>query len=372
MTTDVKMDYLQGLWLKQLLLEFEEICYSHNAPLQTPIFEITDSHRVYGCWRAATRVLSLSRRLILYHPWSVTLQVLKHEMAHQLCSEVTHADATTHGEHFQRACEQLGVLPEFRRPGVVMPEMVAAAAARSELSDNGRKCLAKIEKLLALGRSANEHEAALAIEKANELLEKYHLQGLGEGGEHRYACVVIDGKKKRVPSYHKHICSILQRYFFVKIVWSDLYDPLLADTFKTIEMFGTRENVAIAEYCFYFLENRLVLLWSANRHKFRGVAQTEKKSYFLGLLRGFEEKLHEQKKNRQQKTAKGPAGALIVAEEHRLAWFVGLRFPRLRSVSRKGSKIYGRTYEEGIAAGREITLNDAVPSGKPAFAGLLS
>jgi hypothetical protein len=371
MTVNIRIDQLQALWLRQLYHEHEDICLSHNVDLPTPIFEITDSLKILGRWHTASRILSLSRHLILHHPWPVVLQVLKHEMAHQLCAFL-HGGGTAHGMGFQEACERLGVLPEFRRPGVVVPEMLEAAAARSELSENGRKCLAKIEKLLALGRSANEHEAALAMEKANELLEKYHLQGLEEGGEHRYACVVIDRKKKKITGYQKHICSILQEFFFVRIVLSQLYDPGRGDTFKTIELFGTRENVAIAEYCFHFLENRLALLWSANKNRFRGAVQTEKNSYFLGLLRGFHQKLREQKNSRREETVVPQAGALILAEEQRLAWFVGMRFPRLRMVSTRGAKVYGETYREGMETGREITLNEGVAGRSPAFGGLLS
>jgi hypothetical protein len=372
MPTHLRIDQLQGLWLEQLFLEYQDICRSHNVLLHAPVFEITESQKVYGSWHAATRILSLSRHLILRYSWSVTLQVLKHEMAHQLCCESAEAEGKAHGEQFQQACERLGVLPEFRRPGLVVPDMVESAAAGSELSESGRKCLAKIEKLLALSRSANEHESARAMEKANELLEKYHLRGLAEGGEHRYASMVIDRKKKKIAAYQKHICAILQEFFFVRIVLSELYDPSRSDTFKTIEMFGTRENVAIAEYCYDFLENRLALLWTANRDRFCRSIQTEKNSYYLGLLRGFQWKLRNQKKNRVENAAGSEAGALIVAEEQRLTWFVGMRFPRLRRISAKGAKVYGNTYNEGVAAGKLITFNEGVPGVKPAFGGLLS
>lgn len=373
MTANLKIDTLQALWLQQLYREYEDICLSYNVQLRTPVFEITDSQKVYGCWHAATGILCLSRHLILHHSWSVTLQVLKHEMAHQLCSAWQCRLGPIHGEAFQQACDRLGVLPEFRRPGLVVPEMVEEAAARSELSESGRRCLAKIEKLLALGRSANEHEAALAMEKANALLEKYHLHGLGEGREHRYGCVVIDRKKKKIAGYQRHICSILQEFFFVRVVLSQLYDPGCNETFKTIEIFGTRENVAIAEYCCHFLENRLAVLWSVNRGRFRGTVQTEKNSYFLGLLRGFHQKLREQKENRTVETIlPHAAGALILAEEQRLASFVGMRFPRLRKVSTRGAKVYGTTYNEGVEAGRQITINEGVTGQKPDFGGLLS
>jgi hypothetical protein len=372
MNAHLRIDKLQEFWLRQLYREYEEICVNHDVQLPTPIFEITDSLKIYGCWQATTGILCLSRQLILNHSWSVTLQVLKHEMAHQLCSQWHGEIGAGHGQTFQMACDRLGVLPEFRRPGVVVPEMVAAAAARSELSENGRRCLAKVEKLLALGRSANEHEAALAMEKANELLEKYQLHGLEEEREHRHAWVVIDRKKKKIAGYQRHICSILQEFFFVRVVLSALYDPGRNETFKTIEVFGTRENVAIAEYCCHFLENRLALLWSANRARFRGAIRTEKNSYFLGVLRGFHLQLREQRRNRTEKTPRPHGvGALILAEEQRLASFVGMHYPRLRKVSTKGARIYGTTYNEGMEAGRQLTLNEGVTSQQPVFGGLL-
>lgn len=372
MNAHLRIDKLQGFWLQQLYREYEEICLSHDVQLRTPIFEITDSLKIYGCWQAATGILCLSRHLILHHSWSVTLQVLKHEMAHQLCSQWHGEIGAAHGQTFQMACDRLGVLPEFRRPGVVVPEMVAAAVTRSELSENGRRCLAKIEKLLALGRSANEHEAALAMEKANELLEKYQLHGLGEEREHRYAGVVIDRKKKKIAGYQRHICAILQEFFFVRVVLSGLYDPGRNETFKTIELFGTRENVAIAEYCCHFLENRLALLWSVNRARFRGAVRTEKNSYFLGVLRGFHLQLREQRRSRTEESPQPHGtGALILAEEQRLASYVGMHYPRLRKVSTKGARIYGTTYNEGMEAGRQLTLNEGVTGQQPVFGGLL-
>ncbi len=372
MQENLRIDRLQGLWLQQLYNEHEDICCSHGVDLPTPIFEITESKKVYGSWQASTGILSLSRYLILQHPWSVTLQVLKHEMAHQLCNASLQAEGAKHGVLFQEACARLGVLPEFRKPGLVAPDLLEAVAAHSELSESGRKCLEKIEKLLALGRSANEHEAALAMEKANELLEKYHLQGLGEADEQRYAWLVIDQKKKKIAGYQKHICSILQEFFYVRVVLSQLYDPASDESFKTIELFGTKENVAIGEYCFHFLENRLALLWRANKSRFKGAVRTEKNSYYLGLLRGFHQKLGDQKKYRMQTPAVPQAGALVLAEEQRLAGFVGMRFPRIRKVSARGARVYGETYREGMVEGRHITLNEGVGGQAPVFGGLLS
>lgn len=370
MGVDFNINLLQQLWLQQLHREFDDICLSHGVSLRPPVFEISESPKIYGCWLPATRTLRLSRHLILNHSWSVTLQVLKHEMAHQLCSE-WYRGGCAHGEPFHQACERLGVLPEFRRAGTMVPEMVEEIASPSKLSEEGRKCLTKIEKLLALGRSANEHEASLAMEKANELIEKYHLQGLRQGLASRHAYVVIDLQKKRTAGYQRHICSILQEFFFVRVVLAQLYDPVRDESFKTIELFGTPENTAIAEYCYHFLENRLALLWSQNCNRFSGRTQTEKSSYYLGLLRGFSLKLRAQKETRAAGNVQPAAGALIVAEEQRLAAFVGMRYPRLRTVAGRGVKIYGNTFNEGVEMGKTITFSEGLTAAKSTFGGLL-
>ena len=372
MAVKCHIDQLQQLWLQQLHLEFDDICASHRLALTPPVFEITDSQQAYGCWRPATKTLGLSRHLILNHSWDVTLQVLKHEMAHQLCSQWQgQGSIQAHGEMFHRACELLGVLPEFRRAGTILPEHVEEIAAFSELSEHGRKCLGRIEKLLALGRSANEHEAALAMEKANELIEKYHLQGLSQGLKPHHAYVVIDRKQKRVAGYQRHICSILQEFFLVRVVLSQRFDPAEGESFKTIELFGTPENTAIAEYCYHFLENRLALLWTQNGKAFNGRTRTEKNSYYLGLLRGFSLKMRAQKQARAVQDMVPAAGALITAEEQRLAAFVGLRYPRLRRSSSRGAKVYGGTYQAGVEMGKTITLSDGLTKNNSTFGGLL-
>lgn len=371
MTGKPNMDKLQHLWLRQLQLEFEEICLLYGLELELPLFEISDAHKELGSWRADTRTLRLSRQLIAGYSWSVTLQVLKHEMAHQLCSEQFHIVGAPHGEAFQKACELLGVLPEYRRPGAVVVEIVEQAVGISKISERGRECLAKVQKLLALSQSSNEHEAALAMQKANELIEKYHIRELGNEQENRYGFGIIDRKKKRIESYQRRISTILHDFFFVRVVLSSLYDPLRNETYKTIELLGTKENVTIAEYCYHFLENRLASLWSLNRHRFKGAIRTEKNSYYLGLLRGFYQKLQEQKKGKENLRSKPQLGVLVIAEEKRLENFVGMRFPRLRKAAKSGVKIYGGTYNEGVATGKTITFSEGITETNTTFGGFL-
>ena len=371
MTGNPYTNKLQHLWLQQLGLEFEEICLTYGLQLKLPVFEISDAEKELGAWCASTRTLRLSYYLIVNYSWSVTQQVLKHEMAHQLCSEHFCSVGAPHGDAFQQACELLGVLPEYRRPGTVVVEIVEQAIGGSKISERGRECMARVQKLLALSQSSNEHEAALAMQKANDLIEKYHIRELGNAEEHRYGFGIIDRKRKRIESYQRRICTILHDFFFVRVVLSSLYDPMSNDTFKTIELLGTKENVTIAEYCYHFLENRLASLWSLNRHRFKGSARTEKNSYYLGLLRGFYQKLQEQKQGKEDSPMRPQMGDLVVAEEKRLENFVGLRFPRLKKISRSGVKIYGSTYNEGMETGKTITFAEGLTDVSRTFGGML-
>lgn len=385
MKDNLKVDRLQHCWLQQLNREFEDICWNYKIDLKPPIFEISDTEKELGGWCSATRTLRLSRQLICNYPWSVTLQVLKHEMAHQLCSEKLPSARimTAHDHTFQEACEMLGVLPEFRRSGTSLVELVDEIITGSEPTERGRKCMVRVKKLLALAESSNEHEAALAIQKANELLEKHNLEGygLGKEAENRYTFAVIDRKRKRIESYQRHICLILQEFFFVRVVISNLYDPVRNDTFKTIELLGSRENVTVAEYCYYFLENRLISLWARNRQRFKGSVRTEKISFFLGILRGFYQKLQDQQrtinelqksKEIKEKHPNNEMGELIVANEKQLEIFVGIRFPRLKKTAARESRVYGKTYGEGVETGKTISFTEGLTASDAKSQGFLT
>ena len=367
----MKMDYqnseLQRLWLKQLQLEYDEICWSYGVQLKPPIWEISSTKKELGSWQQATRTIRLSSHLICNHSWAITLQVLKHEMAHQVCSELFADKTHGHGKEFQKACELLGVIFEFRRPGTLMPEIVEEVSSGSQVTERGRKCIAKVEKLLALAGSVNEHEASLAMQKANELIKKYNIVSMEEGREQDYGSFVIDKKKKVIATYQRHISRILQDFFYVRIVMSSLYDPLQNDTYKTIEILGTRENVVIAEYCYSFLENQLHSLWARNRSRFPGSTKTEKNSYFLGLLRGVYDTLLSQRNiHSAEKVVPVHTTDLLCIDEKKLDEFVGMRFPRLRKrkAGGRGIKVYQNTFVEGQETGKTIVLSKGLSGEK--------
>jgi len=342
-----------------LLYEFEVICVGYGIDLQAPVFEITGATKELGAWCPTTKTMRLSRVLITNYPWAVTLQVVKHEMAHQLCSELFGEKENGHGPQFQKACSLLGVLPEFRRPRVATKEHLERVDHRSALGLPGQKLLEKVEKLFALGRSSNTHEAERALQKAHELMDKYQLDGLREAADRFYCVAVIDRKRKQIANYQRYICTILREFFFVHPVLSSQYDPFLDRTHKTIELLGTRENVVIAEYCYHFLENQLSVLWSIEKKRFQKDLRKRRNSYYLGGVKGFYQKLQDREGGRQNSCASDNKEhqALVLAEDHRLQEFVGQCFPQLERARGRRSTVLKDSYSDGVKAGKKISFS---------------
>jgi hypothetical protein len=360
---------LMGFWLSRLQMEFSEICYGHGVELAPPVFEISTSTTQLGCWQSSTRSLKLSEHLIASYPWSTTLQVLKHEMAHQYCSEVMGGGAA-HGDDFKNACALLGVLPEFRGCRVITTELLQDVLLRDKSQDKTSQVLQKIEKLLALGESPNIHEAEAALKKATLLIEKYQLEQLCRLGDAEYRVVVIETGKKQVATYKRYIIGILQDFFYVRVVLSQAYVPMSNGLQKTFELMGTSENTAIAEYCYYFLENQLELMWKRVRKRMAGGGRTKKNSYYLGVVLGFSQKLKEQQSTTVD-TGHSQQNELLVLADQRLNNFVQMYFPRLKRSHSRRSRVDSAMYQKGVEEGRKLSLSEGVTKGRSVIRGFL-
>jgi len=379
MTTDFSPYY--QLWARQLLAEFEDIQSQYGLALEAPIFEISETVKQYGSWQATLRTIRISAHLITRCSWDVTCLILKHEMAHQICSELFHDTSSDHGPVFQRACLLLGLPASYRHASSDLAGAATSAPSGNAQTEKGRQFISRIGKLLALATSANEHEAALAMEKASQLMTRHNLQQLQEDAQSDFASLIIHTRSQRLESWQRKICVILLQFFYVKVVTSSLYDPLRNAQVKTIEIFGREENVTVAEYCYSFLAGQLASLWQQNRSRINGKGIRVRNSYYLGLLQGFYDKLKAQKELTEAADPPRPTmeprqahttaiAILIQAEDAALDQFVGLRFPRLRRRSGGKTFIYRETYEQGRADGQQIVLHKGV-AGQSSGQGLL-
>lgn len=356
---------MESAWLSQLATEFDNICYQYRVQLRPPILQISRSKRVLGSWTAHSRTLSISSYLILQHPWRITLQVFKHEIAHQICSEIYSDQKSGHGEGFKKACSLIGVDHCFQRAAADTVEALSAWQ-KEEGKAPQQHILDKIKKLFALGQSGNEHEAALALQKAGNLLRQHNLSMAHLVQSNDLTHRTIDTKRQRMAVHLKVISSLLDGYFGVRVIHASQYDPYQDKVHKTIELMGTRENVAIAEHCYYFLEERVHTLWRSHQDHMVGDSRMAKKSYSLGLLAGFKEKLASEKKASAPQPESGGASTekALLKTEGMLDVFVAKRFPRLRTTKTKKMHINPDVYRKGCARGKKLHLRQPMDGGQ--------
>lgn len=361
-------------WTRQLYREYEEIVWYYKAPLKLPVIQIADLKSRWGQWDPFFRTITLSRNLITQHSWDVVLEVLKHEMAHQYVSEVLKApDDNTHGELYKEACEELGVAGWASKATGEIPEVIPTLRERV-LNPEDERLLARAEKLLALAQSGNEHEALLAMQRVRELYTKHDLERLRASKRGTMDSLIICRKRLRMEPHEAMIYTILNEHFFVRVVHTSLFHAVDLKKYKAAELLGTRENLLMAEYVFYFLLKQCELLWKEHQ-KSTGTSARLKRSYQLGVLHGFSEKLSHQgvqaKVSQDLGMTLAESKALIAQAKVEIQDYVGHRFPRIATRSQRSPRVDGATFSRGQSAGRSINLHRGVTSGIRRFGGFL-
>lgn len=346
-------------WTSQLYKEHEAICWRHRVRLKKPVIEIGDAQATWGSWDAASQTIRISARLVTAHAWDVTVNILKHEMAHQLVTEIFQTQ-DSHGPMFQEACRLLGVPEAFQHAKSDITTIIDACSREGSASV---RIFDRVKKLLALAQSANEHEAALAMQKANDLIARYNLERIDQDEAATYVYRIISPGKKRIAAYQRHICTILMNYFFVEVIFSDMYHPATCETYKTIEILGAAENVEIAEYVYYFLLRQLDRLWQDYRRNAWKPAKG-KISYRLGVLHGLGEKLKASEAARRPEPQNGKAlttvSVLVCQQDTKLAEFLRARFPRLARMQSRSSRVDQQAYLAGVREGRQLTIHKGI------------
>lgn len=356
-------------WAERLYGDYDHICFMYRVRLRRPVIQVTKLDRYWGLWDPMTRTISISTDLIEAYPWDVVLEIFKHEIAHQITSELFRSDEA-HGPNFRRACEMLGVSAWAARAEADMSHPIAPLA-REAGDPADERLLKRVEKLLALATSGNEHEALLAMQRVQELYAKYNLDRIEQRRKDKLIYLTLKTGRKRIERYHYLVCSILNEHFFVQVIHGSLYDARELADFKIIELLGTQENVLMAEYVYHFLLNQVRMLWEDYRraHKKRARA---KSSFFLGVLSGFRDKLDRHREEAKARTdealrAEGRAGAgnpfaLVAAEDRELEDFVAYRYPRLVKVRGGTSLRDSGSFEAGREQGFRLVLHKGVAS----------
>ena len=348
----------------QLYKEYDNLLFQRRVTLSRPVIEIRDIGQKWGEWNSHIRVIRLHLRLIREHSWDVVLEVLKHEVAHQFVSESQPEGRTErpHGEKFAHACATFGVADWAKAACGDLPTHIPGWKDRV-LSEPEEKLFKKVEKLLALAGSTNEHEACSAMARVREMYAKYHLNEAKRGASSEHAYVHLGLKRKRIPRTDSVICSILTEFFFVKVIHLDLYDSEDLCEYKTTEVMGTCPNLLMAEYVYVFLVQQLESLWNNFRLE-TGTPARSRNAYQLGVLNGFRDKL---KSERSLETLGNDLGfqasdskALVKVIEDATESYYHSRYPRVSNRRWNTLRADPRCYHAGKEEGRRLTLNRPV------------
>ncbi|MFO0715080.1 MAG: DUF2786 domain-containing protein [Sandaracinus sp.] len=332
---------LEAELIRRLAREFSWRNELHFAKkLRAPLIALSDSESRLGAWHRASRRLEISRRLVVTRPWTEVVEVLKHEMAHQFVHEALGVlDESAHGPTFARVCRERGI--DARAAG-----LVDATAGTDETS----RILDRVQKLLALAGSSEQHEAEAAMRKAHELMLRHNLGALRETG---YEVRHLGDPSRRRTAVEREIVSLLTTYFFVEVIEIPSYVVTSGRDGVVFEVCGTRANVALAEHVFAFLTATAERLWQEAR-KGRRLAGRERIPFQSGVIRGFGEKL-----GSEREVLRGTG--LVWVGDAALERFYRARHPRIHRTTRYQRLSEGHAL--GRQAGREVILHRPVGSG---------
>ena len=356
MTDDIKTK-----WCRQLMNEFSRIAQERKFLLDCPNFQIKSGMKKVGHWSPTSRTIALSEDFILQHTWDIVLELLKHEVSHQYVTDIfKDTESKPHGPAFQKACLAVGVHPDYRGATGRYPKFMGR-----EINQEKAPHLKKIEKLLALAESSNEHEAALAMEKANAIIAKYNIDFVLNKLEADYDYVQICVGSTKTPLTTKWILGILQKHFFVKTIIVSSYNAEKCSKVKAFEIVGSADNLAIAEYVFHFLCSSIETLWKDYQKKARAKG-AEKRSFCVGVLKGFGDKLDASDQAQHEEMLRGTScqttSLLIVDQDTQLNKFFLERFPNVRKGRSTKSRIRQNAFASGIGEGKRLTLHKPLSS----------
>jgi hypothetical protein len=301
--------------------------------------EIIDQSTL-GLYRSRPRGIRLSWSLVVDAPWCAVVEVLKHEMAHQYVHEVLRVrDETAHGPTFRKVCADRAI-------------DAAAAGMPVQGATEEPPLVRRIRKLLALAESPNEHEARAAMNLAMRLMAEHGVEVAEAAEVPRYTARQVGTIKARRPKHEQLLAGLLTSHFGVSGIWVPAYDVARDVSGKALEIAGTSENVAVAEYVHAYVLATAERFWQRHRRAQRIRGNKERRVFLEGVVLGFLEKLEAEAGRIQQE-------GLVLRKDPELQRWFGQRYPARRAGRRMRLKT-GATHQAGKSAGRNLTVRRAV------------
>lgn len=157
-----------------------------------------------------------------------------------------------------------------------------------------------IQRLLALGscsKNPNQHEAAAAVAKAHELMERYNIAAvdLGQAEGRQFAeKVAWHVESRNLPFRVLSLATLLERHWHVRCMIRHAHG--YGDRYSQVILFGSEENTQIARYVLVYLLRTAERLWKEHRQT-HGARRGDSDAFYEGLVAGFHRKLEASKLN---------------------------------------------------------------------------
>jgi hypothetical protein len=247
------------------------------------------------------------------------------------------------------------------------------------LSDKEAESLViKIKKLMALSKSSNENEAALAAAKAQELLVKYNIE------MSQVENVKLDREETRLVNDFKELFGLnvieWKRDLAFAVAKGNLCKGVYSG--KGMYFLGKKANVEVAQFMYEVIMHDLERIaeekWQqiqalrkmqeqfpdvdlfSDRSLLHVHGKTWKASFYVGAVRTIRDRLEE---NLTAMEADNPSiTALITLDSAKLKEFMNQQFPKLISV-KSAQASYRAAYESGRIAGHDIQFTRGIRSG---------
>lgn len=227
--------------------------------------------------------------------------------------------------------------------------------------------LSKIQKLLALSKSSNPNEAAVAYAKAYELLAKYQLS-LADV-ENPYTQEVVPGfQGKRFVTWKKDLIRFLAKlnncYFFLFYGTDST-----GESVTQFKVAGQPTDIEITNYLFQSISNQIELMSSLALQEGLGHGKTFTNNFKHGALAAVFKRLTEANKTFKtevSQTSAGQAALVKIESRGKEAELWAKKANNLSSVKTfNPMRPDVNGFELGKQAGSKINLNSGLPSCRP-------
>ena len=372
------------IWTMKLSSSFSKIQRKISIDtgkwLKAPNFSISHSVMKWGSWHPKTRIMTFSENLLRHYEWGAVEHVMKHEVAHQIVSEIFDMDCygVAHGDAWKRACVMVDI--EAKRCN-------SADFLSKFKGTDVHPSVDKIRKLMAAAASdsgSTEAEAETALKKAQEIMIRYNISMMDVAGEEKVFVVRPFGPNfKSFPAWLWGLGDFLGNQYQVKNIRT--WGP---NGTKRLELFGEPDRLDIAEYIGHAILNQGKLLFLQHKKEHNARMKTDENYYRLntfekwdeknggykrvahrlserafmeGLISGYSQKLAMNRDTIKSKI-ESEDGAIVPTYDHKLLQeMYGKSYPNL--LNHKSAFSRGQGREAGREAGHNLRISKGVTQG---------